>query len=192
MHYFHANTMNSRTTGICCLGIQFKFQAHELCPQHKCIHCQQIIHVMCAVWDAEREGHRCPFDCGRKLPMTAPAPTRPPSTSCPKCGQSSHLRSSSKLCPFYKPRKQAARQDGKVTSSTVVGGSTTEVSASSSVVEGTIGKICELDMTETKFIYVGMEAEAEARKRYKPVVDVANSNVFKKIDTVFRLHGKND
>ena len=47
-------------------------------------------------------------------------------------------------------------------------------------------------MTETKFIYVGMEGEAEARKRYKPVVDVANSNIFKQIDTVFRLRGKND
>ena len=39
-------------------------------------------------------------------------------------------------------------------------------------------------MMETKFIYVGMEPEKEARRRYKPVVDVADLNVFNQIDTV--------
>ena len=197
LHYFHANTMNSRVTGTCCLGTQCKFQAHELCPEHKCICCRQIIHVMCAVWDAEREGHRCPYDCGRKLPPTAPAPSRPPSSSCPKCGQTSHRRSSSKLCPFYKPRNVNRNQNGNVVTLAAVVedvpvlGSSTEES-SSSVAERTNGEKDELDMTETKFIYVGMEPEEEARKQYKPVVDVANSDVFKKIDTIFRLNGKND
>ncbi len=184
--------MMTRTTGPCCLGIQCKFQAHELCPEHKCIHCQQIIHVMCGVWDSEREGYQCPFDCGQK----PEAPPRP--SSCPRCGQSNHLRSSSKKCPFYKPRTKKVRSKAEVVAVPAeipaVPAVQVSIEQEKDVEAGMTEKNAnELDMTKTKFVYVGMmETERQARQRYKPVVDVADEYEFEKIETVFRLKGKDE
>ena len=54
-----------RNTGVCCVGKDnCLFPHHELNPEHTCIQCRGILHVMCAVWVPEKDGHRCKVSCG--------------------------------------------------------------------------------------------------------------------------------
>ena len=184
----------NRNSGRCVLGYACRFPTHELNPEHKCLNCRQIIHVMCAVWDGGREGHRCPFDCCAKAEVRA----------CPRCGRTDHKRSSSKKCPFYIGRERKQKNAVEVPAApapvaevpVATAGNEKMPVAATMPIDGKEEEkelIDKLDMTATKFIYVGdTETENEAKKRYKPVVDVADERSFQKVETEFRLFGRNE
>jgi hypothetical protein len=64
------------STGACALGSECMFATLELRPQHKCKHCKQIVHVLCAKVD-DQDMHYCKNDC-KKPTATAVATHLPP------------------------------------------------------------------------------------------------------------------
>ena len=74
-------TMISFPTGACALGSECMFATLELRPQHKCKHCKQIVHVLCAKVDGQ-DMHYCKNDCRKPtaiahLPPLHPSPPNP-------------------------------------------------------------------------------------------------------------------
>ena len=173
---------------------------------------------MCAVWVPEKEGHRCNVSCKSSfeghqkndssssaalvstmvcLPTNVPPPTTPTNTTtatvkkpCSQCGQSDHQRSSSKKCKFYKARGPRTTTKKKTTAP-VANEKDDEVEAGEKALDNEDDKSNALDMRKTSYIYVGVEPEEEAKKRYVPVVDVS-STLFEVIDTVFRIFKKDE
>ena len=197
-----------RNTGVCCVGDNCRFPHHELNPEHTCIQCKGILHVMCAVWVPEKEGHRCNVSCkssseGQKstmvcLPTNVPPTTTTTNTSttatvkkpCSQCGQSDYQRSSSKKCKFYKARGPRTTTTNKTTKP-VTNEKDDEVEAEEKALNNEDDKNNVLDMRKTSYIYVGVEPEEKAKKRYVPIVDVS-STTFEVIDTVFRIFKKDE
>ena len=128
-----------RQCGPCCVQ-QCKFPHLELCPAHKCINCNQIIHVVCGMYDQSTEEYRCPIDC-RKAPAVVRTPPPPP--------------------PIDRTPPPTSNNNNTN------------------------------PLKHTSFYYIGKsESEEEAKKRYKPVVDVASAD-FEPIKTVFKVFNKN-
>lgn len=124
--------MTSRQVGACCVGKdKCLFQSHELNPEHKCVECGEIVHVMCAEWVDEKEGHKCKNGCRKNLHHSAndeseavlalfqlcqPVGLSTTNTlnlanteeikekKCRSCGGTDHQRISSKLCKLNKKR----------------------------------------------------------------------------------------
>ena len=51
---------NGFPVGVCCVGDRLcKYPTHELRPQHKCLSCDKVVHVLCAVVDGENDEIEC-------------------------------------------------------------------------------------------------------------------------------------
>ncbi len=74
--------MSDRNCGPCCVP-ECKFPQLELCPRHKCIHCNLIIHALCGAYDKEKEEYHCPADC-RKMPAIRADETTSDTTTATK------------------------------------------------------------------------------------------------------------
>ena len=95
----------------CCVQ-QCKFPQLELCPAHKCIHCNQIIHVICGVYDEASEEYRCPIDC-RKVPAVVPAPPPPPPIDVTPTPTNNDITNRLKKTSFYYIGKSESEDEAK-------------------------------------------------------------------------------
>ena len=53
-------------TGRCCAGTHCKFPHLELRPEHQCINCGRILHILCGDFDIEQDKYKCKFECSSK------------------------------------------------------------------------------------------------------------------------------
>ena len=108
--------------GKCCAGIHCKFPFLSLNPSHKCVLCGKIIHMLCGELVIGTDNIEC-FKCAHArslIDSNNPSPmadrvnistnaslgkqTNDPFAPkrCPRCNSSTHQRSSSKKCPFFR------------------------------------------------------------------------------------------
>ena len=67
--------------GRCALGAACNFPTHELRPDHKCIQCSQVIHIMCGTFDFKNDRYQCKIDCRKEQHACSTTPTT--STTAP-------------------------------------------------------------------------------------------------------------